>query len=199
MDMNGEQLIEASPETVWDALNDPDILARCITGCDSLSSSGENTFEAVVTSKIGPVKATFKGSVQLSEIDRPNGYVISGEGKGGPAGFAKGGARISLTPKGTSTRLTYTVEAKVGGKIAQIGSKLVDMAAKKMAEEFFTKFCEIVTNDSLGDRNSENPSHIDSPTNQPSGAAEKSNSFKIPTWGWLVGAVICCGLIGFLI
>lgn len=147
MDMKGEYDIPAPREAVWAALNDPEILKACITGCESLERSGENGFEATVKAKVGPVSATFKGAVQLSDIDPPNGYRISGEGKGGAAGFAKGGASVKLAdlPEG-GTKLSYEVDAQVGGKLAQIGSRLIDSTAKKMAGEFFSKFAEMVGN-----------------------------------------------------
>ena len=144
MDMTGEQRIAASREEVWRALNDPEILRQAITGAESVERISDTEFQATVTAKIGPVKATFKGKVKLSDIDPPNGYTITGEGKGGAAGFAKGGAKVRLTEDGGETVLTYEVTALVGGKLAQIGSRLVDGAAKKMAGEFFEKFTEIV-------------------------------------------------------
>ena len=144
MEMTGERRIAASREEVWRALNDPEILRQAITGAESVERISDTEFEATVVAKIGPVKAKFKGKVTLSDIDPPNGYTISGEGKGGPAGFAKGGAKVRLSEDGGETVLAYEVTASVGGKLAQIGSRLVDGAAKKMAGEFFDKFTEIV-------------------------------------------------------
>ena len=146
MDMSGEYVILAPRQAVWEALNDPNILKQCIPGCDSISKISNTEFEAKVTSKIGPVRAKFAGKVTLSEIDPPNGYTISGEGSGGAAGFAKGGAKISLSDEPEGTKLSYLVEATVGGKLAQIGSRLIDSTAKKMANDFFSKFAEVVTN-----------------------------------------------------
>lgn len=145
MDMKGEHDIPAPREAVWAALNDPEVLKDCITGCQSLERTGDNGFEATVKAKVGPVSATFKGAVELTDIDPPNGYRIAGEGKGGAAGFAKGGATVKLTdlPDG-GTKLSYDVDAQVGGKLAQIGSRLIDSTAKKMAGEFFSKFVERV-------------------------------------------------------
>jgi carbon monoxide dehydrogenase subunit G len=145
MDMKGEYDIPAPRQAVWDALNDPEVLKQAIPGCQSLERSGENGFEATVKAKVGPVSATFKGQVELTDIDPPNGYRISGEGKGGAAGFAKGGATVSLSdlPDG-GTKLAYAVDAQVGGKLAQIGSRLIDSTAKKMAGEFFSKFASLV-------------------------------------------------------
>jgi carbon monoxide dehydrogenase subunit G len=144
MTMSGEQQLAASRETVWKALNDPAILKACIPGCETLDLIGENEFQAVATNKIGPVKARFKGKVKLTDLDPPNGYKISGEGDGGIAGFAKGGASVSLTDKDGGTLLTYNVEAQIGGKLAQLGQRLVNGAAKKMADDFFAKFAAAV-------------------------------------------------------
>jgi carbon monoxide dehydrogenase subunit G len=144
MEMTGEYKIPAPREKVWDALNDPEILAKCIPGCQELNKDSEVELSATVKSKVGPVSATFKGKVTLSEIDPPNGYRISGEGSGGVAGFAKGGAEVKLSEDGDGTVLTYVADAQVGGKLAQIGSRLIDSTAKKMANEFFGKFAEEV-------------------------------------------------------
>ncbi len=144
MEMTGEYNISATREKVWDALNDPETLAKCIPGCQELNKDSETELSATVKSKVGPVSATFKGKVTLSEMDPPNGYRISGEGSGGVAGFAKGGAEVKLAEDGDGTVLTYVANAQVGGKLAQIGSRLIDSTAKKMANEFFGKFAEEV-------------------------------------------------------
>ena len=144
MKLTGEYFIAAPQQEVWDALNDPDILKQCIPGCESLERSADNQFTATATNKIGPVKATFSGEVQLSDINPPHSYKISGEGKGGAAGFAKGGADVHLSEADGGTTLRYDVDAKVGGKLAQLGQRLVDTAAKKMADDFFKSFAEIV-------------------------------------------------------
>jgi carbon monoxide dehydrogenase subunit G len=144
MDMTGEYRISASREEVWRALNDTEILKNCIPGCDEMEKTSDTEFAAKVTAKVGPVKAKFSGAVALSDIDPPNGYTISGEGTGGPAGFAKGGAQVRLEPDGDGTLLKYTVNATVGGKLAQIGSRLIDSTAKKMANDFFGNFAEAV-------------------------------------------------------
>ena len=140
MTMSGEQQLTASREKVWAALNNPEILKACIPGCETLDVTGENEFSAVATNKIGPVKARFKGKVRLTDLDPPNGYKISGEGDGGIAGFAKGGATVSLADKDGGTLLSYNVEAQIGGKLAQLGQRLVNGAAKKVADEFFKNF-----------------------------------------------------------
>lgn len=142
MDMNGEQKINAPQAVVWQALNDPDMLRASIPGCQDLTRTGENGYAATVRARVGPVSAKFSGVVELSDIQAPDSYRISGEGKGGVAGFASGSADVRLVPDGETTTLIYTVNAKVGGKLAQIGSRLIDSAAKKMANQFFAKFSD---------------------------------------------------------
>ena len=141
MQMNDSVLVPAPQDKVWAALNDPEMLAKCIPGCQKLESNAPGEMTATVVVKVGPVKASFSGKVTLSDIDAPNGYRISGEGSGGVAGFAKGGATVKLTAEGPeSTRLEYAVDAQIGGKLAQLGSRLIDGTAKKLAGEFFDKF-----------------------------------------------------------
>lgn len=146
MDMTGEVRIPAPRETVWQALNDPEVLKRAIPGCEEVVKLSDTEFTAKVTSKIGPVSAKFSGKVTLSDLDPPNGYKISGEGQGGAAGFAKGGAEVRLEAGAgdQETVLRYTAHAAVGGKLAQIGSRLVDGAARKTADQFFANFAEVV-------------------------------------------------------
>jgi uncharacterized protein len=145
MTMSGEYQLPASRETVWQKLNDPEVLKSCIPGCEELEKLSDTEFRAVATQKIGPVKAKFKGKVRLSDLDPPNGYRISGEGDGGVAGFAKGGATVALQPKDGGTLLTYNVEAQIGGKLAQLGQRLVNGAAKKVADDFFQRFVTLVS------------------------------------------------------
>ena len=145
VEMTGSVDLDAPPEIVWEKLNDPETLKSCIPGCESLEKDGETGFQAVAVLKIGPMKARFKGHVELSDLDPPRGYRISGEGQGGVAGFAKGGAVVRLEPLGAAgTTLTYDVSANVGGKIAQLGARLLDSVAKKYADQFFTAFAETV-------------------------------------------------------
>jgi len=145
MTMTGEVKLPADKATVWAKLNDPEVLKACIPGCQELVKEGDTAFRAVTKLAIGPVKATFKGKVTLSDIDAPNGYIITGEGEGGIAGFAKGGAKVSLADaEGGGTTLAYDVQANVGGKIAQLGSRLIDGVAKKMSDAFFTNFAKAV-------------------------------------------------------
>jgi carbon monoxide dehydrogenase subunit G len=141
MDMNGSETINAPVDLVWRGLNDPDILRQCIPGCEMLEKTSDTDMKATVVLKIGPVKAKFEGAVQLSNLNPPHSYTISGEGKGGMVGFAKGGADVALAeqPDGT-TLLSYSVKADVGGKIAQLGARLIDSTAKSLAEKFFSAF-----------------------------------------------------------
>jgi uncharacterized protein len=147
MDLTGEYRIPAPREAVWKALNDPEILKQSIPGCDDIQKLSDTEMTAKVTARVGPVKATFSGKVTLSDLDPPNGYKISGEGQGGVAGFARGGADVRLQPDetGAGTILTYTATAAVGGKLAQIGSRLIEGTSKQMADQFFGKFAEIVS------------------------------------------------------
>ena len=140
MEIKGEYKIAAPREKVFAALNDPAVLQACIPGCESLEKTSDSEMKAKVRMRIGPVSASFSGKVTLSDIDPPNGYRISGEGQGGPAGFAKGGAVVTLREDAGDTVLNYDVDAQVGGKIAQLGSRLIDSTAKKLAEQFFTNF-----------------------------------------------------------
>ena len=140
MEMKGEQLIPASQADTWAALNDPAVLKECVPGCESIEKSGENAYTVLMTARVGPVSAKFKGKMTLSNIVPPKSYSIAFEGQGGVAGFAKGGADVSLSPEGQGTKLSYHARANVGGKLAQIGSRLVDAAANKVANDFFTAF-----------------------------------------------------------
>jgi len=145
MTMNGEVQLAAPREAVWAKLNDPEVLKICIPGCEELDRTEDNSgFRAVAKIKVGPVSARFKGRVTLSDLDPPKGYKISGEGEGGVAGFAKGGATVALAEKDGGTLLTYDVEAQIGGKLAQLGQRLINGTAKKLADEFFANFAKAV-------------------------------------------------------
>src|SRR4051812_662166 len=140
MEMTGEQLVPPPQQAVWDALNDPEMLKACVPGCESIDKIGENEYQVLMVARVGPVSAKFKGKLAISDIKAPDSYSISFEGQGGAAGFAKGGAHVRLTPEADSTKLGYDVKANVGGKLAQIGSRLVDAAARKVADDFFRNF-----------------------------------------------------------
>jgi len=193
MDMTGEYRIPAPREAVWKALNDPDVLKQCIPGCDEIEKKSDTEFAAKVTAKVGPVKAKFGGNVQLSDLDPPNGYTISGEGTGGAAGFAKGGAKVSLAEDGSDTVLSYTVNATVGGKLAQIGSRLIDSTAKKMAGEFFSKFAEVVSSEAAATPAAELAVEAPAATATPAPAATPQKG--IPTAVWVIGVIVILGVL----
>ena len=140
MEMTGEQMIPAAQAEVWRGLNDPEVLKSCISGCESIERLSDTEYTVVTTAAIGPVKARFRGKLLLADLDPPNSYSLSFDGQGGAAGFGKGSARVSLAAEGAGTRLSYAVKAQVGGKLAQIGSRLIDGVAKKMADDFFSAF-----------------------------------------------------------
>jgi hypothetical protein len=140
MDMKGEQLIAAPQADVWKALNDTEVLKSCVPGCESIDPVGPNEYMVLMVARVGPVSAKFKGRLMLSDIKPPESYSITFDGQGGPAGFAKGGAWVKLAAQGGETLLAYDVKANVGGKLAQIGSRLIDGAAKKVADDFFNNF-----------------------------------------------------------
>lgn len=175
MDLTGEQLIPVSKDQVWRALNDLDVLKACIPGCETIEWVGEDQLEVLVTVKVGPVKARFKGLVSLTNIDPPNSYTISGEGKGGAAGFAKGGADVMLSDAEGGTLLRYEAKAQVGGKLAQVGARLIDATAKKLSADFFESLkAEVV------ERSGGGPAVKDA-------EAEKSEASGLPLWLWAAG------------
>lgn len=189
MDLTGEFRIEAPRERVWAALNDPAILRASIAGCEELNKVSDNEFNAKVTAKVGPVKASFGGKVTLSDLDPPNGYTISGEGAGGTAGFAKGGAKVRLEPLdgGKATLLHYTVAAQIGGKLAQIGSRLIEGTAKKMADDFFTAFAQQVAGAATAE--------TVSPAPAPASTAPSEPSKGLPPAIWITGLIAVVILI----
>jgi carbon monoxide dehydrogenase subunit G len=206
MDMTGEYRIPASREAVWKALNDPEVLKQCIPGCEELEKKSDTEFAAKVTAKVGPVKAKFGGNVKMSDLDPPNGYTISGEGSGGAAGFAKGGAKVALAEDGSATVLSYTVNATVGGKLAQIGSRLIDSTAKKMANDFFGKFAEIVGGDAAS---AAEPAGAGAPpTAGATAAVEAAQSAQpapvpaekkgLPVAVWVIGVIVALGVLMWL-
>jgi carbon monoxide dehydrogenase subunit G len=140
MEMTGEQLIALPQQATWDALNDTAVLMACIPGCDSIDKQSDNEYLLTMTAKVGPVSAKFKGKMTLTDVQAPDAYTLQFEGQGGVAGFAKGEAQVSLAPESDGTRLSYSVKASIGGKLAQVGARLIDGVAKKMAEQFFVAF-----------------------------------------------------------
>lgn len=191
MELKGEKRIAASREKVYEALNDPVVLEQSIPGCQSLTKKSDTEFEATVGIKIGPVKANFKGEVELTDLNPPENYTISGEGKGGTAGHASGSAKVHLAEDGDGTILNYDVNAVVGGKLAQLGARLIDSTAKKLAQQFFTDFAEIVE----GGGKSAEVSADDGVKQDSTASSTISSSSGQIVW-WVIGAAIVI-LIGY--
>jgi carbon monoxide dehydrogenase subunit G len=179
MELANSQLIPRRREEVWSALNDPEVLKACIAGCETMDKVSESEYVMAVTAAIGPVKARFKGRLLLADLEPPKSYTLSFDGQGGVAGFGKGTARVSLAEEGEATRLEYTVKAQVGGRIAQVGSRLVDAAAKKMADDFFAAFIARVA---------------------PEGAVREAPAAKRlpPAWWWAIAAIVAAALAYWL-
>jgi len=199
MDMSGEYVIAAPRQAVWEALNDPEILKQCIPGCESVDKTSDTSFEAKVTAKVGPVRAKFSGKVNMSDIDPPNGYTISGEGTGGAAGFAKGGAKVTLSDDPEGTKLEYSVDATVGGKLAQIGSRLIDSSAKKMANDFFGKFAELVATSAEGFPADQALPETTVPTEETAAQVTDSDEEKkgLSPMVWIAGVIVVALAIVF--
>ena len=183
MDMNGSQRIEASREKVYAALNDVEVLKQCIPGCESIEKTSDNEMNAKVTLRVGPVKASFTGKVTLSDLDPPNGYTITGEGAGGMAGFAKGSAAVKLEADGDATILHYTVKADVAGKLAQLGGRLIDATATKLAGEFFEKFSSIVGPVAAS---------VAEPVEKKGWLGKIAGALSVVAFGLVIGAHWCC-------
>jgi len=182
VELNAEQKIAATREQVFAALNDPEILMQCIPGCESLEKESDTEMTATVVLKVGPVKAKFKGRVELSNLVPPESYSISGEGAGGAAGYAKGGADIKLLDDGDGTTLQYQVNADVGGRLAQLGGRLIESTAKTLSAKFFAKFCELV----------ESATAVDATIPTEPVAADTARDSNSKTWIWVAlgGAVV---------
>ena len=186
MEMTSNKRIEANTEKIWNALNDTEVLKASMPGCESFEVTGENTFQAKLTAKVGPVKARFTFKVNLTDIDAPNGYTINGEGNGGAAGFARGSATVKLAEDDGATMLSYSVKANVGGKLAQLGGRLIDGAARKIADEFFGNFIEIVAGGTQGP---------DQTVTTDSSASQEI--VGLPTWVWIIGIVLAGAAVLF--
>jgi hypothetical protein len=186
MKMTGEYILTAPPEVVWRALNDPDVLRRAIPGCDTLEKVSDTEFKATVGTRIGPLQAKFNGTVQLTDLDPPRGYRISGSGNGGVAGSAKGGATVRLEPHVQGTMLLYEAEAQVAGKMAQLGGRLIDSTAKMLAGQFFEKFQEIVGK----------PAEPEATASATSAATGGGGGLP---WGWIAAAVVAGAVLLMLL
>jgi carbon monoxide dehydrogenase subunit G len=183
MEMSGEQHIPLAQQRVWEALNDPEILKACIPGCDSIDRVSENEYKVAMTAAVGPVKAKFSGKLVLSDINPPDSYSLAFEGSGGAAGFGKGSAQVRLSSESGGTLLTYTANASVGGKLAQIGSRLIDGVAKKMSDDFFERFNKTVA----PAPESETAGGAVHPALQSDRALAES---AVPVWAWIGGAIV---------
>ena len=195
MEIKGEYRIPAPRQKVWEALNDPEILKQTIPGCDELVKLSDTEMNGKVTAKVGPVSAKFAGKVTLSEINPPVSYTIFGEGQGGVAGFAKGGAKVSLAEDGNETVLTYVADAQVGGKLAQIGSRLIQSTATVMANQFFSKFADVVAK-----ANPPSAVAAPAPAPQPAGAAATPSPAPASSGGisatvWIAGLVVLVAIV----
>ena len=189
MELIGKYNLKADREQVWAALNDPTILQQCIPGCETLTKASDTNFSASVVAKVGPVKAKFSGEVELTELSPPSSYKISGEGKGGAAGFAKGSVKVNLTEVTSSnhTTLSYEGSAQVGGKLAQLGSRLVGGIVKKTADDFFISFCSLVSQDPS--KNNQSSSLNTTEDNK------IERKYYLPYWYWIFGIIAIMGLI----
>jgi hypothetical protein len=175
MEMTGEQFIPLPQQRVWEALNDPEVLKACIPGCESVEKISDTEYKLAMTAAVGPVKARFTGKLLLADLNPPNAYSLAFEGSGGAAGFGKGSSRVTLVPEAEGTRLTYTAKATVGGKLAQVGSRLIDGVAKKMTDDFFTRFNETLA---------------------PPVPLERAPARRaIPHWVWIAAAVIAAVIL----
>lgn len=195
MKIEGQNCVNAPKQVVWESLNDPEILRKALPGCEELRQIAPDAFEAKVRAKIGPVSARFTGSVQLCDIDPPHGYVIVGEGKGGAAGFAKGSARVALTVQdgqSPQTIVSYQVDVQIGGKLAQIGARLIEGAAKSIADEFFRGLTAAIEADRPETSKAEAPSESAAPE---SDVVQKAAALMPP---WLFG-IAACGTVALLL
>jgi hypothetical protein len=200
MEMTGHYQIAAPREKVWAALNDPVVLKACIPGCEELVKLSDTEMKATVKAKVGPVSATFNGTVTLSNVNPPNGYTISGEGKAGPAGFAKGGADVTLSDDDGVTLLTYSVKAQVGGKLAQVGARLIDATAKQMADQFFAAFAEkVASEDGFAAVEHEVEEVIKIAEERAEGAAARGFLGGPEMWGLIALAVVIVALLIFFV
>ena len=197
MDLTGDYRIPAPREAVWAALNNPEILKACIPGCEELNKTSDTEMVAKVIAKIGPVKAAFGGRVTLSDIDPPNGYTITGEGQGGAAGFAKGGAKVRLeaVDGGAATVLHYAADAQIGGKLAQIGSRLVEGTARKLADEFFAAFAQAAGAAPAAAASAAQQPAAGPPVSQPAPTVANATSSGLSPLLWIVGLVVVVAAI----
>lgn len=192
MEMQGSRVLAITQSQAWEALNDPEVLKASIPGCDKLEAAGDNRYVLSVAVKVGPVAARFAGKITLSEVQPPESYTLSFDGQGGAAGFGKGQAQVKLTPQGSGCELSYGVKAQVGGKIAQVGQRLIDGVARAMAEDFFKRFDQEM-------QRRYPQAYAAAAAAQPAGdAAPVATGRSIPVWVWIAGAVLLAALVWWL-
>lgn len=200
MEQSGEHRIAAPRDRVWAALNDPQVLQRCIEGCEALERTGPDTLTARVRARVGPVSAVFSGDVVLKDVDPPNGYTLEVSARGGAAGFAKGAAHVTLADEGPLTRLAYRAEGSVGGKLAQVGQRLVDAAARKTADDFFTAFASAVEAPALAEAPAAEASAAQAPVPAPTGyvpAAQSLSRSGALVWGGIAAVLVVVALLAW--
>ena len=191
MEFTGRYIIPALPQSVWDALNDPTVLKPCIPGCQSLTKADDNHFDAVATLRVGPVKATFKAVIRQSELDPPSRCVLKGEGQGGVAGFARGEAEVKLEAEGSGTVLSYVARATIGGKLAQIGQRLIDGAARQIADDFFARFAAQIAAASQVERDDTQPRPLAPTVPATASSGEPRTGLAPEIWvAGLVGVIV---------
>ncbi|MBV6305857.1 carbon monoxide dehydrogenase subunit G [Candidimonas humi] len=192
MDMQGSRKLAVGRQQAWEALNDPEVLKVCVPGCESIEATGEHEYALVSTVKVGPVAAKFKSTIQLADIQAPESYTLNFNGNGGAAGFGKGSAKVALTPQGEGCELAYTVNATVGGKIAQVGQRLIDGVAKAMAESFFKRFDEEMQRRYPAAAKAPAAGAADSAVSTGSSGARGSGPAgrRVSNWIWVVVAVL---------
>jgi carbon monoxide dehydrogenase subunit G len=186
MEITGEYRIPAAQQRVWEALNDPAMLKACIAGCQQLERIGDNEFSAIVATKVGPISATFRGSVNLCELEAPHGYTLVGQGQGGAAGFARMKARVGLKPDAGETVLSYSAQAEIGGKLASVGSRLVQSVARKNADDFFSAFARQLGGNAVAQPAPPAPTLADAPRTTAPTPVATAGGWAAPVPAWLV-------------
>ena len=200
MEQSGDHRIAAPRDRVWAALNDAAVLQRCIEGCEALERTGPDTLTAKVRARVGPVSAVFTGDIVLKDVDPPNGYTLEVSARGGAAGFAKGAARVTLADGGETTLLAYSAEGSVGGKLAQVGQRLVDAAARKTADDFFTAFASAVEAPALAEAPAGEPGAVETPAPVPTGyvpAAQSASRSGALVWGGVAAVLVAVALLAW--
>jgi carbon monoxide dehydrogenase subunit G len=191
MEMEGSRVLAVTQDQAWAALNDPEVLKASVPGCEKIEATGENKYALVVAVKVGPLAAKFAGKIALSDVNPPESYTLTFDGQGGAAGFGKGQARVKLTPQGSGCELNYSATAQVGGKLAQVGQRLIDGVARSMAEDFFKRFDQEM-------QRRYPQAYADAAAAQPAGGSQsprQAPARSVPAWVWIAGAVLLAALV----